>query len=192
MSRFHKRGGSDAGVPDRCRGGSVVIPSSLYDRVDTILVGSILMTLWYVLSSRLLLISQSYTIYAGAVGGFVAAVLFEERWDDGLESGFVAGLVAAPLTVSLLVAYDIVITSRYDIQITNIGRMSARPESLLSKVFVYGTYEAVFGLFPLVLFLVGGIAGGLGGGKLGGIVRSRYRGVEDPDAVAAGEDDRRS
>ena len=149
-----------------------VVPGHVVERFDTILVGATLMTLWYVLSHRLLLISQSYTIYAGIIGGFVAAVLFEERWDDGLESGFVAGLVALPVAIGLLTTYDIVLTSRYDITLTNLNRLAAPPETVLSKIFVYGAYEVVLGFYPLILFVVGGMIGGVVGGKLGGVVRS--------------------
>ena len=149
-----------------------IVPANASERWDTVVVGGTLMVLWYVLSNRLLLISQSYTIYAGAIGGFVAAVLFEERWDDGLESSFVAGLVAVPAAIGLLTVYDIVLTSRYDITLTNLHQLAAPPETLLSKVLVYGAYEVILGFYPLVLFLVGGMMGGVVGGKLGGIVRS--------------------
>lgn|GEM_PF-5125732 len=161
-----------------------VVPSRVREKLASILVGGAVIVLWYVLSSRLLLISQSYSVYAGVLGGFLAAALFETRWDDGLESGFAAGLAAVPVAVACLVVYDIVLTSRYDVTLTDLG-LAAPPETLLSKLFVYGVYEAIFGLYPLLIFVVGGMVGGVVGGKLGGVVRSWYGEREDPDSDPA-------
>lgn len=148
------------------------LPNFVRTNARPILAGAVTMTAWFVLSSRLLLLSQSYTVYSGLSGGAVTGLCIAGRWDDGLESGFVSGLLATPATVALLVAYDIALTEKYDIWLVNTGDYSAAPQTLYGKLFLYGTYEALLGFYPFIVFLVGGIIGGLGGSLLGGAIRS--------------------
>jgi hypothetical protein len=125
---------------------------------SSLVLGALATALLFYLSAKLIVVNQSYAIYAGIVGGTLAAGLRNGQWANGLEAGFKAGVLALPLMLVLFVLHDLILTAKYDIVLI---REMAPPQDLLSKILLYTIHEAILAFYVIGLFPLGGLVGGV-------------------------------
>ena len=123
-----------------------------------VIFGALSTALVFYLSMKLVVISRSYAIYAGVIGGTLAAIFQSEQWTHGLETGFKSGIIALPFSLFLFVCHDLILTAKYDIVL--ITEM-APPRDFLSKILLYSIHESILSFYTIGLFPLGGIFGGL-------------------------------
>lgn len=98
-------------------------------------------------------------VAGGFLGGAVAGML-TSRGDAGYLRGILAAVVAAPALLTLYVVDDLVLSARYDVVLTTLGRS---PDTLPSAIFVYTIYESLAILLPIGVGLITGLIGGIVG-----------------------------
>lgn len=123
-----------------------------------VVLGALSTALIFYLSTKLVIINQSYAIYAGVIGGALAAGLRSGQWANGLETGFKSGILALPFMLVLFVLHDLILTAKYDI--TLIEGM-APPRDFFSKLLLYTIHEAILAFYVIGLFPLGGLLGGV-------------------------------
>ena len=108
------------------------------------------------LSTKVGIISQSHEIWAGFLGGTIVGLTLNEHVDANIVGAVRATAWALGATIVLFTWYNIILTSRYDIWLTD---MESPQDELISQLMVYGVYEMLTAIYLFMIFLVGGIIG---------------------------------
>jgi len=126
------------------------------------LVGGAVVVVFSFAVGKLGLLPTTAIVANGLLGGMVAGTL--TAWDDaGYYRGALAAVVATPLLLVLHVADDFVLSGRYDVVLTTLGRP---PGTLVDQLLVYGIYEALAVSLPAGVALATGLVGGVLGFRL--------------------------
>ena len=124
--------------------------------------GAVVVVVFSFAVGKLGLLPTTAIVANGFLGGVVAGTL--TAWDDaGYYRGALAAVVATPLLLAVHVVDDFVISGRYDVVLTTLGRA---PETLLDQLLVYGIYEALAVSLPAGVALATGLVGGAIGIRL--------------------------
>ncbi|NLV10141.1 hypothetical protein ACAH01_11530 [Halomicrobium sp. HM KBTZ05] len=125
-------------------------------------VGAVVVVVFSFAVGKLGLLPTTAIVANGFLGGVVAGTL--TAWDDaGYYRGALAAVVATPLLLAVHVVDDFVISGRYDVVLTTLGRP---PGTLVDQLIVYGIYEGLAVSLPAAVALATGLVGGAVGFRL--------------------------